>query len=90
MTPANDSRADVVLDLIARLEKESRPSRELDEAIRAYVKARPSELHASGSTWFEPELYTASIDAALTLYRTVPERVPSNPIKVCIEALNDR
>lgn len=31
--------------------------------------------------------YTASIDAAMTLYKRAPERIPSNALDVCKEAL---
>ncbi len=34
-----------------------------------------------------PPRYTASIDAAMTLYKQVPERIPSNAIAACKEAL---
>jgi hypothetical protein len=34
--------------------------------------------------------YTALLDAALTLYRYRPERVPSDPCAACAEALRER
>lgn len=34
--------------------------------------------------------YTALLDAALTLYRHPPERVPSDPCAACAEALRGR
>lgn len=37
-----------------------------------------------------PPDFTASIDAALTLYISVPERVPSNPRLATAEALRQR
>lgn len=31
--------------------------------------------------------YTTSIDAAVTLYKVLPSRIPSNPLEVVVEAL---
>ena len=38
----------------------------------------------------DPPEYTASIDAAITLYLVKPDRIPSDPLKVILEALDQR
>lgn len=38
----------------------------------------------------DPPDYTASLDAAMTLYVEIPERVPSNPRLAAAEALRQR
>ena len=38
----------------------------------------------------EPARYTASLDAAMSLYITIPERIPSNPRLATAEALRQR
>lgn len=69
-------------DLIAKLEAADGPARELDYEIAAAIgwpDAPHSKQHA--------RRYTESVDAALTLYKEKPNRVPSNPIDACIEGL---
>lgn len=72
-------------ELIAALEKATGPGYALDHEIG---KWRYAEAGLSSPAIHKN--YTASIDAAMTLYRLVPERVPSNPRLACIEALKQR
>lgn len=94
---ASNARPDL-LGLAERVEKASGPDRELDHRIalvaqdgrlgrfstaEAWVKAATEE------NWNSP-MFTASLDAAMTLYIRVPERIPSNPRQATAEALRQR
>jgi hypothetical protein len=74
-----------LLELASRCEKATGPDRELDLAIA---------LAVGDETWAEPDraklYYTASLDAAMSLYLRVPERIPSDPRKATAEALRQR
>ena len=70
--------------LIAELERATKGSRELDEAIHRIVAPEEWTIQNSPFTW--PD-YTDSLDAALTLYKTRPDMIPTNPLKACVEAL---
>lgn len=90
----------VLLDLADRCEAEE-PSREIDAAIASavgwsdvrleYVSSFTQDWH--GVAVGETEgvdlvpLWTTSLDAAVTLYKVKPDRIPSDPKKVCAEAL---
>lgn len=88
-------------DLIARLEEATEGSRELDAEIAltvfpALMECRSDPEQGEGH-WIHPRYgktyaldYTTSIDAAATLYPEMPERVPSDPLNACIEALKAR
>lgn len=43
-----------------------------------------------GKHWPRLPPYTASLDAAMSLYLRVPERIPSNPCLAAAEALRQR
>ena len=82
-------------DLIAGREAATEGSRELDHAIAGelgWTRMEPWIL--KGEYFLDPEgnekvvpFWSISIDGALTLYKTTPERIPSNPLTACIEAL---
>lgn len=78
-------------ELLAALEGATGPSRELDAEIAAsegWTRFSDYWLSPSGrQRQYHPPAYTASLDAALTLYKEKPECVPFNPIKACIEGL---
>lgn len=79
--------------LIEKLEAVKEGSRELDREVAFAVGWTTSdtgtyrwicphgrrEIDAPGFTW--------SLDAALTLYRTKPERIPARALSACVEAL---
>jgi hypothetical protein len=65
------------------------------EGSSRYATVRWHDERGNCISWLEtagdfPPRYTASIDAALTLYVCVPERVPSNPRLAAAEALRQR
>ena len=69
--------------LIALLRRAKEGSRDLDWQIHAEIIGLASKgLHLPH--------YTTSLDAALTLYWKKPNKMPTDPIKACIEALNQR
>lgn len=91
--------------LIERLEKATGPDRELDclifeskhklltAAHRGTIDGEPTGQYfgSNGDRLPEEALqYTGSMDAALTLYIKVPERIPTNARLACIEALSQR
>ena len=87
-----DARTEQLEALIARLSVAVGGDRELDHII-AYATGNgdprdnsPPGVPRQAYVWY-PKQYTASLDAALTLYTTRPEFVPTNPIKACLEAL---
>jgi len=66
------------------------------EAATGADRGLDSEIHhakcggvGTGSYGTEPR-YTASLDAAMSLYITIPERIPSNPRLATAEALRQR
>ncbi|WP_420140186.1 hypothetical protein [Sphingomonas sp.] len=80
-----------LLELAERAEKVTGPDRELDIAIWRLVDPKAIEVEAQGRRplpWLHR--YTASLDAAMTLYVEVPERVPPNPRLATAEALRQR
>ena len=62
------------------------------------VEPSPSSLFSHQPGWFctsdnrshKAPAYTASLDAAMSLYITIPERIPSNPRLATAEALRQR
>lgn len=52
----------------------------------ADVKAEFDPVRALAGCLSVPA-FTTSLDAAVTLYKTKPDHVPSNPIQACIEGL---
>lgn len=76
--------------LLSLLEQASAGSRELDATAGRLSGANPivttedKRTRARLDTWLP---YTTSLDAALTLYRTKPDRIPTDPLKACAEAL---
>jgi hypothetical protein len=90
-------------ELIEALKKATGPSMTLDREIwentgekeREITRrfALPGETRAVMSADFFrplPPRYTASIDAAVSLYATKPTMIPSGPIPNCIAALKAR
>ncbi len=73
-------------DLADRIEAATEGSRELDRAIATALLGRP---YISFQDAPIPH-YTSSVDAALSLYLRVPDRVPSNPRLAAAEALRQR
>lgn len=72
-----------VRSLIAALEKATGPDHELDAAIADLVDLPIIE---NGQVVACP-LFTSSIDAAMTLYKSIPDRVPAKALSACREAL---
>jgi hypothetical protein len=85
-----------IADLIARLESATEGSRELDVAIADVADGWPvcrdpawriaphgASVHALTAV----RAYSTSLDAAVKLYKTRPTRIPSNPLRVCIDAM---
>lgn len=74
-----------LLSLAARCEAASGPDRAIDRAIGEAVHA--------GTGWVGDIVglgylrYSASLDAALSLYKVRPDRIPTDPLKACAEAL---
>lgn len=94
-----------LLALAERCEAAEGPDRELDVAILTHPTFGYRDVHGDGllfdrgndGYWFVDDCETsqlpaptASLDAALTLYVHVPERVPSNPRLATAEALRQR
>ena len=90
-------------ELTARLESADGPDRELDAAIARSIGwgcvVRDPEAqnkyvcwrkHYRSGEWIMLPHYTASLDAALTLFDVVPDMVPSNPRKTAAAALKAR
>jgi hypothetical protein len=84
-----------LLALAERCEQAAGPDRELDCHIHALIEGR----NIKPERWIETvrvyshmvPRYTASrFDAAVTLYLTPPEVIPSCPRKVCAAALRAR
>ena len=72
-------------ELNAALEAAEGPNRLLDEDIDDFALAagqRQERLCQMAAPH-----YTSSLDAAMMLYKVIPERVPSNPVAACAEAL---
>jgi len=71
--------------LIQSLKAAKEGTRELDAKIHA-SKFPSYGSHGMWQYWIGRECpaYTTSVDAALSLYKTKPERVPSDPLKACI------
>lgn len=80
-------------DLIARVEAAQGPDADLDRMIDHYVPRGPQPaFHLALSLrdkWKVPA-YTASLDAALTLYRERPDVIPTDPRKATAAALRAR
>jgi hypothetical protein len=87
---------DVLLELAARCEAATGADRDLDLAIYAALGAVAPV--GDDQYWLSPDKatrhyesliphYTSSIDAALTLFKVLPGKVPTNPRAVCAEAL---
>jgi hypothetical protein len=90
-----------LLDLAGRVEAATGPDQELDVAIvyALHPDIGKYEGQCIGDDpifWHEPyrkqrcPCFTASLDAAMTLYVRLPERVPSNPRLATAEALRQR
>lgn len=83
-----------IKELIERLERATGPDRELDAAIAQaigidigyFVRDMRGNFIGVSNNVTIPAC-TSSIDAALTLYKSKPDRVPSDPRKACVEAL---
>lgn len=69
-----------LLALAEGCENESGPNFRLDTKIAMLVNGKLGRRLS----------YTASLDAAMTLYVRVPERVPADPRKAAAEALRQR
>lgn len=82
-----------LLALAAECEKAEGPSRGLDRKIFEATTGLSASHWLPGFTGgslirhMDTPRYSDSIDAALTLYKVVPARIPSNPLAVCVEAL---
>lgn len=68
---------------------------ELDRLIWYKVVFDPALESKDDATWMKlmgggTPAYTRSLDAAKRLYVSLPERIPSDPVKVVIEALQQR
>lgn len=81
-----------LLDLADRVKRATGAVRELDADI-----ALTQGWHVyAGDNWIGPRAeicvpaYTASLDAAMSLYVTIPEHIPSNPRLATAEALRQR
>ena len=95
-----------LLALAERVEAATGADRELDAAIDCAVRlpdlrpAQPDDFdgkygYSAGNIKCEHGFlmsyrYTASLDAAMSLYITIPERIPSNPRLATAEALRQR
>lgn len=81
--------------LAERIEALDEPCREIDAEIARAMSGNPSNYYYDrfDGEWASDthaSHYTASLDAAMTLYKTLPERVPSDPKAACAEALRQR
>ena len=92
------SRISNVVEELQLLKFNSQNLRVLDDRIATIVFPRepvgnPGDMKklmfkVSLGVWEErSRLYTSSLDAAKTLYRRVPRKIPSDPIEACVEAL---
>ncbi len=93
-----------LIALADRCEQAAGPDRELDQDItKLLVPNNATHIHRSrrgwsffvsdsgkGIEWLENQLYTASLDAAVTLYPTLPEVIPSCSRKASAAALRAR
>lgn len=77
-------------DLIQRLEEATEGSRELDLIVNEAAGGAPAESITETMIGQWLPHYTTSIDAAKSLYPVVPEMMPSDPLKACVEALKAR
>ena len=83
-----------LLALAERCEQAAGPERELDCHIHALIEGR----NIKPERWIETVRvyshmvphYTASLNAAITLYETLPEVIPSCPRKASAAALRAR
>lgn len=76
--------------LIARLEKAAGPDRELDGDIWRAIDPVADQCWPHWSAEQRENMtprFSASLDAALTLYRQPPQRIPADPRQACIEGL---
>lgn len=94
-----------LLELADRVEKLAGPDREVDGLIyiALYIPAeRAGRIdHINGCVGWSPKdapyvsaidvpRYTASLDAAMTLYVSAPDRIPACPRAACVEGLRQR
>jgi hypothetical protein len=102
----NQIKGAPLLELAERLEKAAGPDRELDARITVAMAAGTGLVElagpdcAPGTYWVTLDgggkslktatPWTASLDAAMTLYIRDPERDPSNPRLAAAEALRQR
>lgn len=78
-----------LLALAERVEAATGADRDIDHAIYAVANpAKPIPHDRRLLPW--EHCYTASLDAAMSLYITIPERIPSNPRLATAEALRQR
>lgn len=87
----------ILNELAERCEKATGPCRELDKDIAIALGAHTVQIDRGGRGMMlfadsggPLPLWTASLDAAMTLYLRVPERVPSDPRLATAEALRQR
>jgi hypothetical protein len=93
-----------LLALADRCEQAAGPDRELDQDItKLLVPNNATHIYRSrrgwsffvydsgkGIEWLENQPYTASLNAAVTLYSVLPEVIPSCPRKASAAALRAR
>ena len=78
---------ETLLTLAERVEQAAAPDAGLDLAIWKALSEMPGFKHPSPIWRFD---VTASLDAAVTLYETLPEVIPSCPRKASAAALRAR
>lgn len=102
--PTGAAMNDVLMDLARRVEEATGPDRELDAEIRCAChlpherNTRPSLKHHKVVAEYEDGQtvtlnsahFTASLDAAKSLYLRIPERIPADPRKATAAALRAR
>jgi hypothetical protein len=82
--------SDTLLALAERIEASAGPDRELDAAICDWLRDNSGFVPNRADIAYPFYAFTESLDAAMSLYLQVPERVPSDPRKAAAEALRQR